>query len=184
MRDEVSCVYRRLIYLLSRYLIWGGKYRPSRMFAGGRQFDKVFYPDEVLYFRCKKDWIDGNEKSIKPASFPIPNQSVNRNKYSKPKDVLIPNNEEKTKGWIFWGVARIFVKDIPEGVETEGSIGAKKVYYKFGVAHDPEEDNFGHSEIRVYKDGGAIKKVNSKEVKKVYRTNLSFKSRIIVKPRI
>lgn len=184
MRDEICCVYRNLIYIVSRYIIWGGKYRPSRMFTAGRKLDEDFSLDEILYFRCKKDWINKNNKSIIPAKFPIPNQSVNRKKYSKQKDVLIPNNEEKTKDWIFWGVARIFVKDIPDGAETEGSVGANKVYYNFRVAHDPEDDNFGHSEIRVYKNGDAQKKVKSAIVKKVYRTNLSFKSRVVVKPRV
>ena len=97
MRDEICCVYRHLIDFLSRYLIWGGKYRPSRMFVGGRETDEIFSLDEMLYFRCKKDWIDQNEKSIIPAKFPIPNQSVNRKKYGRPKDVLIPNNEKKQK---------------------------------------------------------------------------------------
>ena len=184
MRDEVFRIYRHVAYLICRYLIWGGKYRPSRMFSRGRDPDVIFSTDETLYFRCKRDWLDNNGQKIKPANIPFPNQSVNRQKYSKPKDVLIPNDEDKTKQWIFWGVARVFVREIPEGKETQGSTSSKKISYKFGVAHDPEDDNYGHSEIRVYKDGVEARKVNSQGVKKAYRTDLSFKSRLIVKPRI
>lgn len=184
MRNEVFRVYRYLTYLLNRYLIWGGSYRPARMFSRGREPDQIFSADEILYFRCKKDWIDEDNQAIKPANIPFPNQSVNRQKYSEPQDVLLPDNENKTKQLIYWGVAKILVSDIPVDEKTQGSTGAKAVSYKFRVAHDPEVDNFSHSEIRVYKNNVVANKVKSQQIKKAYRTKLSFKSKIIVKPLI
>jgi len=181
MRDEICGVYRRLVYFFNKQVNWGGKCRPYRMFQEARP-NQIFLGDEVLYFRCRKDWLEPNGNNIKPANIPFPNQSVNRQKYSKPKDVLLPSMEAKTKEWIFWGVARVFVRDIPEDMKTQGSAKAKEVSYEFCVVHDPENDNYSHSEIRVKKDGAEVKKVNSQKIKKAYRTDLSFKSKIIIKP--
>ncbi len=181
MRDEICCVYRQLIYLFCRWLIWGERYRPSRMYSEGRETNQTFYGNEILYLRCKRGSLNDEGKKLAPAGIHFPNQSVNRQKYSKPKDVLLPNNEDKTKEWIFWGVARIFVRDIPEGTETQALPTAKKVIYKYDTVHVPEDDNFSHSEIRVKKDGVYVK---SQGVKKAYRTDLSFKTTVIVKPLI
>lgn len=177
-------VYRYLTYNLSKYLLWGKKHRPSRMFMNQRKLDNNFSENESLYFRCMKESVDQEKQIIKPASVPYPNQSVNREKYSKLKDVLLPNLDKKSKKWIFWGVAKISVKDLPKKQEIQHNPKAAKITFVFKVEHDPESDNYGHSEIRVYKNNILDRDNRTRGVKKIYRTDLSFKSKIAIKPLI
>ena len=151
--------------------------RPRRMFRRGRPADPLFTPGECLYFRCLSDWVNPNGH-VKPANVRFPDQSVNRQKYSKAGDVLIPDDEPKSPEWIFWGVARLTVGEIPGDILTSGG-----VMYAFSVEHDPREDNYGHSELRVYKNGARernSKKINE-GVKKKYRTDLALRTRVVVK---
>ena len=81
--------------------------------------------------------------------------------------------------WILWGVAAFCAGDLPPKTQTTGD-----VKYEFTVEHDPLDDNYGHSELRVYKDGKRekdTKKINT-GVKKEYRTKLAFRTRIVVRP--
>lgn len=169
---------RRGLYGARRYLFWLGNIRPRRMYRRRRPEDGVFTQDEKLFFRCKRGWVDGNAQ-VKPAHVHFPDQSVNREKYSKPGDVLLPDRSDKSNEWIYWGVASTTIADIPEPIETEG-----RVEYSFTAEHDPLDDNYGHTELRVYKDGNREsnkKKINN-QIKKKYRTILALSTHVIIRP--
>lgn len=93
--------------------------------------------------------------------------------------MLLPDGSEHSHDWVYWGVARITVDDLPDGISTDGN-----VTYDFTVEHDPIVDNYGHAELRVYKGGrreSNSKKINQ-QVKKKYRTILALKTSVIVNP--
>jgi hypothetical protein len=149
------------------------------MFRNGRSVDQQFSSNEPLFFRCKSEWIDSGR--LKSAYIRFPDQSVNRAKYSKASDVLIPDTQQKSRDWIYWGVAQVNVNDIPSPTQSIGGVA-----YKFTVEHDPVDDNYGHSELRVYKGKdrvGDTENVN-KGIKKEYRAELAKKTRICIMPLI
>lgn len=149
-----------------------------RMYRNGRPADPDFTPAEELYFRCMRDSIDEGGR-IKKANIHPPDQSVNREKYSCCTDVLLPDGSPRSKAWVLWGVVAIRVEDLPPETRSPGGIA-----YRFTVEHDPWEDNYGHAELRVYKDGqreSNNKRINS-QVKKKYRTELARRTRVIVQP--
>ena len=153
------------------------------MYRNGRPIDPDLLATEKLYLRCKLDWIDQSGQ-IKKAYISFPDQSVNRQRFSRPKDVLLPDGSEKSKEWILWGVARILVSDLPPDEQTTGGAGSRGMTYSFSAEHDPEEDNYSHTELRVYKNGQRerkSKKINS-QVKTAYRTKLALRTRIVIRP--
>lgn len=149
-----------------------------RMYRNDRPIDTTFGRAEQLFFRCKLDWIDDTQR-IKPAKVHFPDQSVNREKYSRPTDVLLPDSSPRSKEWIVWGVAVIRVCDIPPASETSAGVS-----YAFTAEHDPDDDNYGHTELRVYKNGQreSNKKKINETIKKEYRTNLALRSAVTVQP--
>jgi len=172
-------LYRQAKYLLCRQLFWRKGNRPSRMYRNGRGIDGEFPPTENLFFRCALDETFETTR-IKPAAVRFPDQSVNRERYSRCTDVLIPDGSSKSQDWILLGVARVHVKDVPRETQSTG-----KVSFRFTVEHDPEDNNYGHSELRVYKNEQRETngKVNA-TVKKEYRTKLALAARVIVRPLI
>jgi len=150
------------------------------MYRNGRPIDSEFHQSERLFFRCKLDAVFEADQ-LKPASVRFPDQSVNREKYGRCRDVLLPDESPKSKNWILWGVARIHVRDIPTEAKSSGGVA-----YQFAVEHDPQEDNYAHSELRVYKNGQREqggKRINQ-QIKKEFRTRLALSARVIVKPLI
>jgi hypothetical protein len=148
------------------------------MYRDGRPVDDEFQQSELLFFRCKHDEVLATDQ-IKPSAVHFPDQSVNREKYSRHRDVLLPDGSPKSEAWILWGVARVYVRDIPTEMKSSGSIS-----YQFTVEHDPQEENYAHSELRVYKNGQREKdkkKINE-QIKKAYRTKLALSARVITKP--
>src|SRR5687767_14248952 len=103
--------YRQICYVLKRFLLWGGKLRPTRMYRRQRPIDPLLPPHERLFMRCPREWVDADR--IKPAYIHFPDQSVNRAKYSRPQDVLLPDGTAQSKDWLFWGVAAFQVADVP-----------------------------------------------------------------------
>jgi hypothetical protein len=150
------------------------------MYRNGRAVDPGFLDTEQLFFRCKRDAILDTDR-IKPAAVHFPDQSVNREKYSRCTDVLIPDGSPRSKDWLFWGVARIFVRDVPPETTSSG-----RVPFRFTIEHDPEEDNYSHSELRVYKNNQRERDKNkiNQQVKKEYRTKLALAARVLVRPYI
>ncbi len=148
------------------------------MFQGNRGVDETFTSQERLFHRCAYDWLD-SEGKLKHANVSFPDQSVNREKYSKPFDVILPDRTPRTTGWIYWGVAAIRVEQIPEPEATSGG-----GVFEFRVEHDPEFDNFSHSEIRVFKNGKHESRkgnINHK-VKMAYRYKIAQRAVIVLRP--
>ncbi|MTJ22697.1 hypothetical protein FJR06_15770 [Dolichospermum sp. UHCC 0352] len=140
--------------------------RPQKMYRMSHPVDMSFDENEKLYNRCQKEHINGER--LLPTGIKFPDWSVNREKYSDPEDVLVPN-------FFDWGIAQFKVSDVPEQIESPGNIK-----YDFRVEHDPTEDNYAHSEVRTYKDGNHSKKLEvNKTVKKLFRQMLSEKTVII-----
>lgn len=169
---------RRAGYQMKLWFLWRGRHRPSRMYRNGRPADALFLSAERLFFRCKAEWVDEGGR-IKSAYIRFPDQSVNREKYSRPADVLLPDDSERSQDLILWGVAIIRAGDVPSSMSTDG-----KVHYEFSVEHDPYDDNYSHSELRVYKNKKretSSGKVNQK-VRKKYRTDLAEKTRVVIRP--
>lgn len=134
-------------------------------------------PTERLFLRCQREWV-ADDGTIKPANIHFPDQSVNREKYSRLCDVLLPDGPDTLK-WVYQGVASLAVKDVPKQMTSAGN-----VVFDFTVEHDPLDDNFGHAELRVYKSGKREKnkgKINS-EVKKAYRTEVGLRTRVVFWP--
>ena len=71
----------------------------------------------------------------------------------------------------------LHVGDLPPEMQTSG-----KIAYSFAAEHDPLENNYGHSELRVYKDGQRAQKTINSKIKKKYRMKLAFQCRVIVQP--
>jgi hypothetical protein len=148
------------------------------MYRNGRPVDPGFLATERLFFRCRLDSLDGSGR-IKPAEIHFPDQSVNREKYSRRTDVLLPDGSPRSKDWLLHGVAEVEVRDLPPETRSAGDVA-----YQFKVEHDPMDDNYAHSELRVYKDKQREtdkKRINA-VVKKQYRTELALRTRVVVQP--
>ncbi|MDZ4820637.1 MAG: hypothetical protein SGJ20_16860 [Planctomycetota bacterium] len=150
------------------------------MIRDDRGLDDDFQSNEKLFFRCKAEWIDQNGR-IRLAHVRAPDQSVNREKFSKRYDVLLPIDDTSSPKLIYWGVASVDVQDVPtHGVSTGGLI------FSFTVEHDPLENNYGHTELRAYKNNKREMKSDNinKAVRKEYRAKLAERTRIEISPLI
>ena len=108
-----------------------------------------------------------------PTAIKFPDFSVNREKYSGPRDLLIPP-------WLAWGVAAFTVADVPPSLcNSEGT------EFQFAVEHDPMGDNFAHSAVRCYRampNVGRVCREPSNTVKVEFRILLSEATRVIIEP--
>lgn len=171
---------RWIAYWLKRVFCWLGKERPRRLLWRGRPIDPDSGPDELLYARWGKRHV--REGRLDASVVRFPDQSVNRQKHSKPLDVLLPEPSDKsTKKRIYWGVFKFPVHAVLPSIEQDG-----EVICTFRVEHDPTEHNYAHSEIRVYREGQRItkKKVISKERRKQYRLAIMDRAAIVCEPLI
>ncbi len=143
--------------------------RPERMYRRGRPVDPIFAPSEDLYYRCQLEHV--LENRLLPTALRFPDFSVNRAKYSQPEDVLVPS-------YVLWGIAAFKVEDLPSERQSDAN-----TFYTWNVVHDPNEDNYAHSEVRTYKNGHYGKDLNvSKMIKKEFRQILSDRARILKYP--
>jgi len=141
------------------------------MYRNNRLVDPNFQKDERLYYRCQEDFFD-EKGNIVGSSIKFPTCSVNRGKYSKPEDVLLPD-------YLNWGIVEFQVGNIPAQLKTPDG-----KEFDFKVEHDPTEENYSHSEIRTYKDG-LIPKTNKQvadSVKKSFRTIVSQYAVVLKQP--
>jgi hypothetical protein len=117
------------------------------MYRKGRPTDSEFLPSEPLYYRMS---VAGSVGS-RPDGIDIrlfPEDSVNRGKYSEPRDVLYPS-------YFHLGVAEFPVSKIPAPRSFTDQQGDTRVF-ALTVEHDPKEDNYAHSEVRSYREGFRI----------------------------
>jgi hypothetical protein len=142
---------------------------PDELRACGRACDPNFDPQENLFLRFQNQ-AGGR---IEPTDVRCPDQSVNRGKYSKPEWVLLPSFPE-------WGIGCIKVADVPTRL-----LKGDGTPVHFQVEHDPQEDNYAHSEIRAYADftlQDRLRKIKSNPLKLTFRTILSQKATILKYP--
>jgi hypothetical protein len=140
------------------------------MYRRGRPVVPDFDADEELYRRCLNEHADSGH--LLPAAIGFRNWSVNRQRFSEPGDVLIPD-------WPDWGVAAFQVSHVLPAMQLPGG-----PQYTFRAEHVPDEDNYAHSEIRTYKDGVPPPKPEPpQEIKKKFRQLISDGSRIVIPPK-
>ena len=141
---------------------------PDEMKRQGRPVDPHFDADEALYIRFQH--LSG--QYIEAADLRCPDQSVNRSRYSKAEWVLLPI-------YAAWGIASLKVQDIP--LQVMGG-GCAQSFFK--VEHDPQEDNYAHSEIRAFGDSTHLHRQSktSHTVKLQFRTILSQSAIVMRQP--
>ena len=142
------------------------------MYRRGRPVDPNFSPEEILNMRCTKDTVDGSRLLPTGIDLRFPAFSVNRGKYSKPKDVLLPN-------WPNFGIVGFKYKNIFYKISTDPN-----TEYTTSVSHVPMEENYSHSEVRTKKNGvyDEGRKIQSYTVKKGIRMYIASVSSVIKKP--
>ena len=174
----LSRLYRRGCFFLKSRFFWRGRVRPWRMYRNGRPVDPDFLATEKLFFRCRLDSVD-ERGQMTPAGIRFPDQSVNREKYSRCTDVLLPDGSPQSTKWLLYGVAVIQVEDLPAEMRLPDGVACR-----FSVEHEPCDDNYAHSELRVYKNEQRVTDKNgiTKTSRKEYRTRLAFRARVIVLP--
>lgn len=133
---------------------------PERLRRRGRAAVQEFSSDERLFRRVTPHHPLDSEGFVLPPGVPLPDLSVNREKYSEPEDVLIGHPDAV-------GIAAAVVGDIP--AEIDG--------YEFLPVHDPQEDNYSHTEIRTFRDGKRLRRKPPNLVRKEFR--LSFRLQIL-----
>jgi len=166
-------------YWLRRVFRWQLRDRPRRMRPRGREPDPTFAPSELLYMRVRRCHVEG-ARLTDVSAIRFPDQSVNRSKYSKASDVLIPDpNHERSSRWIHLGVLGFPVEAVPACLTTNGH-----VVCDLRVEHDPLERNYAHSEIRAYRDGTRIreKKGIGRAHRKRYRLAIMEEARVVIDP--
>lgn len=102
----------------------------------GRPEDPTFEPAEKLFRRYKRGHFVGGSFSGVGLSFKEA-PSLNREKYSRPHDVLFSEADE----FADWGVVSLRVRDIPPSMPSEHPL------YNLFPEHVPLEDNYSHTEI-------------------------------------
>jgi hypothetical protein len=107
------------------------------MYQRGRPEDQEFGLVELLYRRYLRDhWIEGHFSDL---GFRFPRQSLNRQKYSEPEDVLLSDEGTYHVGY---GVLEFFVSDIPTRLQAPGTH-----VFVFFPKHVPKALNYAHSEL-------------------------------------
>jgi hypothetical protein len=128
------------------------------MLRRGRPEDQEFALLEQVYRRCRKDAFDSAGR-LEVAAMKFPRQSVNRERYSEPADVLFHPDGLYDD----FGVFQFQVQDLPPPIG----------YFAFSVRHAPEEENFSHSEIWSSKSESPDYAEPSKTVKAQFRAHLA-----------
>jgi hypothetical protein len=175
---------RWIVYWSKRILFWLGSDRPWRMYSHGRFADAGFSPFEILYFRFTARNLD-DAGGFRLAAIRFPDQSVNRQKYGKPFDVLVPQPRKldrggRSKEWLYCGVAAFPVGCVPDYLED----GKGQVICDFRVEHDPLDYNYAHAEIRAFVEGKRLsgKKGVSRSDRKKFRMKIFEQVTVVVKP--
>ncbi len=138
---------------------------PERLLSNGRDMDSEFLPAELLFRRVGPRDIAADGCMI-PSLIPFPNTSTNRGKYSNPEDVL-----EGREELLAYSMA---ISEMPPSCSTDGRSGT--IIYSLLPIHSPEESNYSHTELRLFKDDGSPvgNNFNSRTAKKHFRLKLSL----------
>ncbi|HYW08193.1 MAG TPA: hypothetical protein VE913_14620 [Longimicrobium sp.] len=137
--------------------------------------DSYFAPDEPLYRRLPPTACTPQANQVPLDIIQFPRCSVNRARFSKPEDVLLPD-------WLDHGIAEFPAGAVPAEITSDTS--AKTFWFK--VVYDPVKnhptlpDNPAHSEIRCYADEACTNEPKNvtKDVKLEFRTTIWQHARI------
>ena len=142
------------------------------MIQNGRGSDGAYRAWHLLYRRIGHEDFEGDR--LLPARIKIQDLSVNWSKYSAPWDVVFdyPGN----------GVACISVGEVRKDLPLNPVAGAK--IHAFSPVHEPEELNYSHTEVAVFKENSRLARDTNlpPTVKKEFKTILSDRAVILVKP--
>jgi hypothetical protein len=129
--------------------------RPSEMKKNGRTAVPVFDEDEWMYHRVHPllaalVQADGRIDPMHLSQYDCVDLSSNRSRFSEPWYVLYPRAD-------FGGFAvfKFRRQDVPKTL-TRKDEGATPFFVL--TEHDPDEENYGHCETRVYRDGLRMRK--------------------------
>ena len=117
----------------------------------------------MLYLRYgAEDFLGGQ---LEPSAIHFPRTSVNRGSLSEPEDVLFDEHGEYNG----LGVVGFMVSDVPRRVtQSQGPA------YVFFMNHDPDPDNYSHSEIWSDQEPGTGRyKEPGKSVKLQFRIQIA-----------
>lgn len=135
------------------------------MYRKDRAEDQDFARDELLYRRyLQQHFFDNCFSDLGFRFSDVSGQSVNRERYSEPGDVLFLENGTFCEGW---GVLAFAVHHIPSKID------GVQFTYVFTPKHVPKELNYAHSEVWCDTDKGTGGYVRpDKTVRKKLRTML------------
>lgn len=182
MARKVSRTLRIIAYEVWQCALWRDV-RPRACYRNGRDICDQFQPGEELYLRWFSDWIDERD-ALRPAHIAFPDQSVNRSGFGgRCWHVLLPEpafDKAQTRRRLSQGILKLPASSVPSPITESGQL------YSFAVKHDPEEHNFHHCEIRVYRNGQRARdnKSTTKIVKKYYRTKIAEHVKILLRPEV
>ena len=138
---------------------------PEEMKRNGRAVLEGFKPEELLFFRFDAEDLEQGELSIQSIS--IPDQSTNWSRLG-PAEWLRLCEYPKFANC---GLVEIAVNGIPPDIIDEGG-----TEYRIIPTHVPLEENYPHSEIRIFKSGNHIsydeRRKLSKTAKLKYRDSI------------
>ena len=150
---------------------------PAAMRTEKRYADQHFLPDEYLFRRVPLSlWEDPNERPG-PDAVRLPDLSVGRSKYAHPEWVRF--DVVKNQHYQEWGVLGVLVDDIPP------QFWDLAVYlYTFKTRHDPLENDYSHTEIRVFSNGKhvTLDEALPEEIHLKWRLILLKRMSAIIKP--
>jgi hypothetical protein len=138
------------------------------MYTGARVPDPTFDGEEPFYYRVHPDLIQ-DEGTVDPVQVHCPDLSSNRGRYSESWYVLYPRDSFGN-----FAVFRFLRSEVIPEVSSALPGGGMATVYAVRTEHDPEWDNYGHCETRLYRGNERMKpnKVSS-GAKKIFREHMS-----------
>jgi hypothetical protein len=129
------------------------------MYREDRDIDPEFLPSELLYYRMRVAGPVGS-RPVGGIDIRLPEDSVNRGKYSEPGDVLFPK-------YFHLGVVQFPVSAIPASRSFTNQQRMTREY-ALNVEHKPDYDNYAHSNIIAFRDRARAK--DSGEIPKTLKS--------------
>ena len=128
--------------------------RPRPMHRNGRPAVPVFGSEEWFYHRIDPTLAslagpDGRIDPIHMNAYDCVDLSSNRSNFSESWYVLYPRRDFEG-----FAVFKFRLQNLPNAIPR----GAGAVPFNLNTEHDPEEENYGHCETRVYRGGLRMRK--------------------------
>jgi len=128
--------------------------------------DPDFTEGELLFRRYLADHFQNQQ--LLPSAFQFPRQSFNREKYSRPEDVLHPDccgGKQLKNGW---GVLECSSTNLPTPV-----VGQDGQTFQFEPVHKPLDCCYAHTEVWCRASEGGLVDAPSPKVKETFRVKLA-----------